>query len=70
MADKRKESLPLWKSRQLQVNAKFTKMAVKIKSKIWINRTRPPIQWVLGVLSRGVKRPGREADHSPPSRAK
>jgi hypothetical protein len=27
-----------------------------------------PIQWVLGVLSLGVKRPGREADHlSPPS---
>jgi hypothetical protein len=23
--------------------------------------------WVPGALSRGVKRPGREADHSPPS---
>jgi hypothetical protein len=31
--------------------------------------TRPPIQWVLGALSLGVKRPGREADHSPPSSA-
>jgi hypothetical protein len=31
--------------------------------------TQPPIQWVLGVLSLGVKRPGREADHSPPSSA-
>jgi hypothetical protein len=29
--------------------------------------TQPPIQWVLGALSLGVKRPGREADHSPPS---
>jgi hypothetical protein len=29
--------------------------------------TQPPIQWVLGVLSPGVKRPGREADHSPPN---
>jgi hypothetical protein len=29
----------------------------------------PPIQWVLGALSPGVKRPGREADHSPPSSA-
>jgi hypothetical protein len=28
---------------------------------------QPPIQWVLGALSRGVKQPGREADHSPPS---
>jgi hypothetical protein len=29
--------------------------------------TQPPIQWVPGVLSRGVKRSGREADHTPPS---
>jgi hypothetical protein len=30
--------------------------------------TQPPIQWVPGSLSLGVKRPGREADHlSPPS---
>jgi len=27
--------------------------------------TQPPIQWVLGVLSQGVNRSGREADHSP-----
>jgi hypothetical protein len=26
-----------------------------------------PIQWVQGVLSPGVKRPGRETDHSPPA---
>jgi hypothetical protein len=31
--------------------------------------TQPPIQWVAGVLSLGVKRPGREANHSPPSSA-
>jgi hypothetical protein len=31
--------------------------------------TQPPIQWVLGALSLGVKRPGREADQSPPSNA-
>jgi hypothetical protein len=29
--------------------------------------TQPPIQWIPGDLSLGVKRPGREADHSPPS---
>jgi hypothetical protein len=29
--------------------------------------TQPPIQWVPGALSQGVKRPGREADHSPTS---
>jgi hypothetical protein len=28
-----------------------------------------PIQWVLGTLSLGVKRPRREADRSPPSSA-
>jgi hypothetical protein len=28
-----------------------------------------PIQWVPGTLSLGVKRPGREADQSPPSSA-
>jgi hypothetical protein len=29
--------------------------------------TQLPIQWVLGALSMGVKWPGREAAHSPPS---
>jgi hypothetical protein len=29
--------------------------------------TQLPIQWVPGALSLGVKRPGRETDHSPPS---
>jgi hypothetical protein len=31
---------------------------------------QPPIQFVLGTISAGVKRPGREADHSPPTSAK
>jgi hypothetical protein len=31
--------------------------------------TQPPIQWAPGALSLGVKWPGREADHSPPSSA-
>jgi len=29
--------------------------------------TQSPTQWVPGALSLGVKRPGHEADHSPPS---
>jgi len=29
--------------------------------------THPPIQWVPGALSMGVKRSGRDANHSPPS---
>jgi hypothetical protein len=31
--------------------------------------TQPPLQWVAGALNPGVKRPGREDDHSPPSSA-
>jgi hypothetical protein len=31
--------------------------------------TQPPIQWVLGTPSLGVKWPGNEADHTPPSSA-
>jgi hypothetical protein len=31
--------------------------------------SQPPIQWVPGALSAGVKRPGREADHPYPSSA-
>jgi Ni/Co efflux regulator RcnB len=31
-----------------------------------LRSTHPPIQWVPGALSPGVKRPGREVDHSPP----
>jgi hypothetical protein len=30
---------------------------------------KPPIHWVLGALSQGVKRTDREADHSPPNSA-
>jgi hypothetical protein len=29
--------------------------------------TPPPIQWILGAISPGVKRQRREVDHSPPS---
>jgi hypothetical protein len=32
--------------------------------------THPPIQWIPGALSLGVKWPGCEADHSPPSSSK
>jgi hypothetical protein len=31
--------------------------------------TQPPIQWIPGSLFLGIKRPGREADHSPRSSA-
>jgi hypothetical protein len=38
-------------------------------SRTALGPTQPPIQWVPGALSLGVKWPGREADHSPPSNA-
>jgi hypothetical protein len=38
-------------------------------SRMALGSTQPPIQWVPGALSLEVKRPGHEADHSPPSSA-
>jgi hypothetical protein len=40
-------------------------------SRLALGSTEPPIQWVPGggAISLGVKRPGREADHSPPASA-
>jgi hypothetical protein len=35
-------------------------------SRMALRPTQPPIQWVPGALSLGIKRPGREADQSPP----
>jgi hypothetical protein len=39
-------------------------------SRSTLGPTQPPVQWVPGALSLGVKRPGLEADHSPPSSTK
>jgi hypothetical protein len=39
-------------------------------SRMALGPTQPPIQWVPGALSLGVKQLGHEADHSPPSSAK
>jgi hypothetical protein len=36
-------------------------------SRMALEPTQPPIQWVPGALSLGVKLLGREDDHSPPS---
>jgi hypothetical protein len=38
-------------------------------SRIALGLTQAPIQWVPGALSLGVKCPGCEADHLPPSSA-
>jgi hypothetical protein len=36
---------------------------------IVVGYTQTPIQWVSGALSPGIKRPGNEADYSPPPSA-
>jgi hypothetical protein len=38
-------------------------------SRTALGPTQPPIQWVPGAVSLGVKLLGRQADHSPPSSA-
>jgi hypothetical protein len=38
-------------------------------SRLVLGPTQPPVQWVTGALSLGIKWPVREADHSPPSSA-
>jgi hypothetical protein len=39
------------------------------KSGMWLGPTQPPAQCVARGLSPGVKKPGHEADNSPPSSA-
>jgi hypothetical protein len=38
-----------------------------IVSRPALRPTQPPMQWLLGALSLGIKQQRREADHSPPS---
>jgi hypothetical protein len=38
-------------------------------SRLALGSTQPPIQWLPGALSPGLKRQGREVDHSPPTSA-
>jgi hypothetical protein len=47
---------------------KMVKMKMICKDGLW-GPPKPPIQWIPGALSPGVKRQGREADHSPPTSA-
>jgi hypothetical protein len=40
-----------------------------MSSRSVLGLAQPPVQWVPGALSQGVKRPEREADHSPSASA-
>jgi hypothetical protein len=64
---------PSWRGAQLkkaQDNFTFTLgISLFTASKMALGPTQPPIQCVPGAISLEVKRPGREADYSPPSSA-
>jgi hypothetical protein len=47
----------------------FSTMCIDTSSRPAPGSTQPPIQWIQGTLSPGVKRPELEADHSTPSNA-
>jgi hypothetical protein len=55
---------PGFDSRQLQGT-----FLSSIVFKLALGTTQPPDQWIMGALSAGLKRQGREANHSPPSNA-
>jgi hypothetical protein len=48
---------------------RFKSFLFTTPSRLALRPTQSPIQWVPSALSPGVKRPGREADHSPPTSA-
>jgi hypothetical protein len=52
---------------RVPVRARFSPLHVVLTGS---GPTQPLIKWVPGTLPPGVKRPGHEADHSPPTRAK
>jgi hypothetical protein len=62
---------PLWPGTQLKKHRDFIFAFYYLLSRATFGLTEPSIQWVRGgeVFSPGVKRPGREANHSPPSSA-
>jgi hypothetical protein len=49
--------------------AEFHELLYKVYIPPTLGLTQPPIQWESAALSLGVRRPGPEADHSPPSSA-
>jgi hypothetical protein len=57
---------PPWRGAQLKHRDNFTFTIASIPV---LGPLQPPIQWIPGTFNQGLKRPGRKAGHSPPSRA-
>jgi hypothetical protein len=53
----------------VRVPVRVTNFLFSTSSRPALGSTWPPIQWVPRAFSQGVKRPGREADHSLPASA-
>jgi hypothetical protein len=57
-----------WTTKGLMLSSGRVKnFLFSMSSWLALGSTQPPIQWAPGALSPGIKRPGREADHSPPA---
>jgi hypothetical protein len=55
---------------RVRVPCGVNNLLYSMSSRPALGSTQPPIQWVPGALSLGVKQPGHEANHSPPASAK
>lgn len=51
-----------WTTKEMRFNSQHPKTS--------LGTNQPPIQWVSGAISPGVRQPGHEADHLPQSTAK
>jgi hypothetical protein len=54
---------------QFQAGAMMGFLLFATASRSALVTAQPPIQWIMGALTTGVKRPRLETDHSQPSRA-
>jgi hypothetical protein len=54
-----------WTAEGSEFDTRWGKIFLLSASRLVLGPTQCPIQWVPRALSPGVKRPGREADHSP-----
>jgi hypothetical protein len=54
---------------EVRVSVTAKTILLSMSSRPVLEPTQTPVQWVVGALSEGVKRPGRKVEHSPPINA-